>query len=236
MRSVARAGVVALLALWPSVAFAQLPQTRAQLVQRFCRASEVTIGPELEEVRRIQGRLGATLQGHMSGHRVHVAVVNSNEINAHHIPLSMSESVICLPASLAHFMGSDGELAFVIAHELGHAMDDTCKTPDGRAHLVTPSPGHLATALGALLDQAGPVNEQQACESRADEIGLNLLTRSGYNAYDAAGAFGRLEMYLGDSGTGLLARFAAMGSDHPMTPDRIRHMRALLQSRTNAQQ
>ena len=182
----------------------------------------------MDAVRRIDGRLGATLKGHMSGHRVLLAVVNRNEINAHTISVSTSQSVICLPATMAHFMGSDGELAFVIAHELGHAVDDTCKSPDGRAHLVTPNAGRLATALGALLDQSGAENEQQACEARADEIGLNLLTRSGYNAFDAAGAFGRLEMYSGDTGTGLLARFAALGSDHPMTPDRIAHMRALL--------
>ena|SRR5436309_16115284 len=125
-------------------------------------------------------------------------------------------------------MGSDGELAFVVGHELGHAVDDVCKTDDGRAQLVGPRPGRLASVLGALLDESRPANAQQACEARADEIGFNLLTRSGYNAFDAAGAFGRLEMYSGDTGTGLLARFTAMSQNHPMTPDRISHMRALL--------
>jgi hypothetical protein len=35
-------------------------------------------------------------------------------------------------------------------------------------------------------------------------------------------------MYSGDTNTGVLARLNALGSDHPMTPDRISHMRALL--------
>jgi hypothetical protein len=33
---------------------------------------------------------------------------------------------------------------------------------------------------------------------------------------------------LGDTSTGILGGFAAMDSDHPMTPDRIRHMRVML--------
>jgi predicted Zn-dependent protease len=80
--------------------------------------------------------------------------------------------------------------------------------------------------LDRLLGGSGrnPLAEQKACENRADEIGFDIFTAAGYNAFDAAGGFGRLEMLLGD--TGLLGRLAFLGSDHPMTPDRIRHMRA----------
>jgi predicted Zn-dependent protease len=73
-----------------------------------------------------------------------------------------------------------------------------------------------------------PVTEQQGCESRADTIGFRILRAAGYSPYDAAGALGRLEMYFGDTNTGVLARLSAMASDHPMTPDRLKHMRALL--------
>jgi hypothetical protein len=55
-----------------------------------------------------------------------------------------------------------------------------------------------------------------------------LFTASGYNPFDAAGAFGRLEVYSGDISTGVAARLLALGQTHRMTPDRIAHMRALL--------
>jgi predicted Zn-dependent protease len=70
--------------------------------------------------------------------------------------------------------------------------------------------------------------KQRTNEASADEIGFAIFTAAGYKPFDAAGAFGRLETRLGDRSTGILGRLAAMGSDHPMTPDRIRHMRALV--------
>ena len=135
---------------------------------------------------------------------------------------------------MVHFMGdAEGELAFIIAHEVGHTVDDVCKTDGGRV-AVANSRGSLGALFGGLLGgaqgaaSASRISQQQGCEARADEIGFFIFTHSGYNPYDAAGAFGRLEMYLGETSTGLFARLNAMGSDHPMTPDRIENMRTLL--------
>jgi predicted Zn-dependent protease len=128
---------------------------------------------------------------------------------------------------------AEGELAFVLSHEIGHTVDDQCKTQEGRL-AVAQSRGSLGAALGGLFggkegaSAASKLSQQKGCEARADEIGFYIFTASGYNPYDAAGAFGRLEMYSGDTNTGVLARLNALGSDHPMTPDRISHMRALL--------
>jgi len=118
-------------------------------------------------------------------------------------------------------------MAFIYAHELGHALDDSCKTTTGRAQVAPPS---IRGELDKLLGGDGRIGsvEQRACETRADEIGFRLFTAAGYNPFDAAGGFGRLEMLSGDTSTGILGRLAAMGRDHPITPDRIRHMRALL--------
>src|SRR5437762_2637682 len=83
--------------------------TRAQLVMRACNASERVDGPEVDEVRRIDSRLGVTLKtaGLLTGHRIHVAVLNSEEFNAHHAPLSVTESMLCIPAAMAHYMGNE---------------------------------------------------------------------------------------------------------------------------------
>jgi predicted Zn-dependent protease len=135
---------------------------------------------------------------------------------------------------MVHFMGdAEGELAFIMSHEIGHTVDDQCKTQAGRAQ-IGQAAAPMRSFFGALLGggngaaAATQLATQRSCEARADAVGFYIFTASGYNPFDAAGAFGRLEMYLGDTSTGVFARLAAMGSNHPMTPDRIRHMRALL--------
>jgi predicted Zn-dependent protease len=125
-------------------------------------------------------------------------------------------------------------LAFILSHEIGHAVDDVCKSSAGRVDVTPPT---VTGKLNQLLGGSGrnPIAEQRTCESRADEIGFAIFTKAGYIPFDAAGAFGRIEMYLGDTSTGALARFAAIGSNHPITPDRIKHMRMLLALRTQNQ-
>lgn len=167
-------------------------------------------------------------------HRTYVALANSPVINAWATNFNLNISMICVPVAMVHFMGdAEGELAFILSHEIGHTLDDRCKTEEGRL-AVANSRGSLGAVLGGLLGgqkgaaAASKISQQRGCEERADEIGFYVFTASGYNPYDAAGAFGRIEMYLGDTRTGIFARLNALGSDHPMTPDRIRHMRVLL--------
>ena len=97
-----------------------------------------------------------------------------------------------------------GELAFVIGHETGHAVDQACKGPKNG------------------------LSTQRACESRADAVGFDLLVKSGFNAFEAGAAFGKLEMYSGDIKTDVEAQLQVLGKDHPMTPDRVQHMRDIL--------
>lgn len=208
----------------------QTKHTRAETVEHFCHAPEVTSGPEFERIASIRQRL-APILARVPGYQIHVAVVDSNTINAWENNLTPRIALICVPTSFVRFMGDgEGEMAFIYAHELGHALDDTCKSDSGRAQVAPPT---LSGALDRLLGGSGRngLVEQKACENRADEIGFDIFTAAGYNPFDAAGGFGRLEMLLGDTSTGLLGRLAFLGSDHPMTPDRIRHMRSLLLQR-----
>lgn len=208
-------------------ALAQTTHSRTEIIEHFCRAPEVTNGPEIDRIKSIEARLGPVV-GRLHGPRIHVAVIESEEINAHTITLNPSESLICIPIGIIRFMGeSEGEMAFVFAHETGHALDRACKSSEGRAQITPPS---LGGALNKILGGTGRdlLAEQRTCESRADTIGFAEFVAAGYNPYDAAGSFGRLMMYSGDTYTGLFARLVELGKDHPMTPDRISHMRALL--------
>jgi predicted Zn-dependent protease len=208
-------------------------QARAQLVERGCRGQEITSGPEHDELVQIEKRIAPVINPDQS-HLIYVALAQNSEINAWAIPLDMAHSLVCVPIAMVHFMGdAEGELAFIVSHELGHAVDDQCKTQQGRL-AVAESRGSIGALLGGILGgthgayQASQLAQQKGCEARADEIGFAIFTKAGYNPFDAAGSFGRLEMYLGDTQTGVLARLNAISSDHPMTPDRINHMRELL--------
>jgi Zn-dependent protease with chaperone function len=206
---------------------------RERIVHAFCRGTEITSGPTHDEMTRIRQKLQPAMAGDMQ-HRIYIALVTGNAINAWDKNLGPNQSLVCVPESIVQFMGdAEGELAFIVAHEVGHAVDDACKTPAGRAQLSSPQPPLSSFVLHWLGGQAGAdavrhIAEQRNCEARADAIGFTLFEAAGYNPFDAAGALGRLEMYLGDTSTGLVSRVTAFGSDHPITPDRIQHMRLLL--------
>jgi predicted Zn-dependent protease len=204
-----------------------------QIIERACRGPEVTTGTEWAQVDRIDKRLKAAIKSDGS-HRIHVALTRARTINAWEVPVDSTRYLVCVPVAMVHFMGeAEGELAFVVAHEIGHALDDLCRTKQGRL-AVARSQGSLGAALGELLGgdrtayKYSTLAQQKGCEERADEIGFLIFTAAGYNPFDAAGSFGRLEMYSGDTGTGLVGYLQALGSDHPMTPERIKHMRTLL--------
>jgi len=129
---------------------------------------------------------------------------------------------------MSRFAGdAEAELAFTIAHEAGHALDNTCKSPAGRSKLIQPSlDGVLKELLGK--DSRDMYAEQRACESRADDLGFAIIVEAGYNPYAAAGFFGRWEMLKGDVSTDATARAKEQTSTHPITPERIRNLRKLL--------
>src|SRR5579872_1350386 len=204
----------------PSVARAQSDDAaRARLVQHYCHAREIFTGPEADERARILHRFDPLLirldpTTTLGDEEVLVALVDSDEINALHHVISISHSLICLPVAMMRFTGgSEGELAFILAHEFGHAYDDECKTAAGRFNIA---------------HSQNPLVQQRACENRADTIGFNLLIAAGYSPLDAAGAFGREEMLNGDTSTGILATFRGLLSNHPITPERIQHLHQLL--------
>jgi Zn-dependent protease with chaperone function len=64
-----------------------------------------------------------------------IALASSNTINAWAYPDWAFESVtnrrvglVCVPTGFVRFMGDEDELAFMIAHELGHVVDDACRS------------------------------------------------------------------------------------------------------------
>ena len=130
-----------------------------------------------------------------------ILISNQNDINAY----AMSDQqLVVLPTAMIEFLaGSEGELAFIIAHELGHISDREC---------------------AAALRTKATLSKIRFCEARADELGLQYLVGAGYNPYDAAAFFGRMMMFTGE--TSLWRNFwRRFTSDHPIDLDRINALR-----------
>src|SRR5262249_30910569 len=142
-----------------------------------------------------------------------------------------TDSLICFPIAMVDFMSRvEGEVAFIVAHEIGHAVDDSCLN-----YARFPNSAAKGAVLGALLGggrgaAAGAALSKQGCESRADEIGSRILMAAGYNQVVPAGAFAKIKMYVGDTGN-FFEKLVALGSDPPMPPAPIKHMRSLLITR-----
>ena len=152
-----------------------------------------------------------------------IGVVNSDVINAFTFPIpNQRGGIVCLTRGIINLMSNEDELASVTAHEVGHALD--CDPP------CPYSPNKVKNVSILQSPVQAELAAQRICEKRADEIGFNLLVQAGYNPYAAGGAFGRLEMFTGDTSTGFFARIQAMASNHPISPDRIKDLSRMLAS------
>lgn len=166
-------------------------------------------GPEFEMVKRVVTRLESQVQFKFP-RDVHEIVIDDDTINASSYP---DRRLIVIPVGIVRFLrDSEGELAFVIGHEMGHVIDIGLKTR-GNVQSVCPSKSAAA---------------QRFCESRADEIGLQYMAGAGYNPYDCGAWFGRWAMFAGDTGLGGLLRKWIYNQNHPISTERLADMRKTL--------
>jgi predicted Zn-dependent protease len=138
---------------------------------------------------------------------------------------------------------SDGELATVIAHELGHVLANHTKpTPQEEANqimarttgeiagqIVASQPGYapLAQLTGILVTEiikAIAVNpETQRLETEADQIGFFLMADAGFDPHEALSLWSKMAEESSTMGEPL--QFL---SSHPASSDRLEALQALL--------
>jgi hypothetical protein len=151
---------------WESGSFATLPDGRA-------------LSPDDSYARamRVWGRVMATV--HSLGYKVNPkftimpGTAPNGIANASGGLDAGGNDQVTMYMSMIEIMGdSDGELAFLMAHQVAHVMQCRsagCKTA-------------MDTMMGADY------------EGDADETGMMILTTAGYDSYSAPGAFARLQM------------------------------------------
>lgn len=138
---------------------------------------------------------------------------------------------------------SDGELATVLAHELGHLLANHTQptATEEASEIMARASGEIAGHLVALDPYYGPlaqlaailvsetikaiaVNpESQRLESEADHIGFFLMADAGFDPHEALHFWTRMSQS-GQAGYPALSFL----SSHPNTEDRLVALRALL--------
>lgn len=159
------------------------------------------------------------------------AVLDSPVVNAFAVP----GGAIYVTRGILAMMGSEAELAAVLGHEIGHvnarhSMSQMTKAQIAQIGLVVGSVVSKEFAKYAGLAGAGLqvlfLKFSRDNENQADALGVDYARAGGFNPADMAATFVALQK-MGDlSGGG--SSLPGFLSTHPLTPDRIAHVRSML--------
>jgi predicted Zn-dependent protease len=156
---------------------------------------------------------------------VTVRIVESGDLNAFTLP----GGHVYITSAMLRLTESEAEMAFVLAHELGHVAARHATREATRGQLLELGTVPLSVLGGwsgfAIRGLAGPsaklgfLKGSREFESQADRLGIDYLDRSGYDPTAAVDVFERIEA-TERKRPGALAR---LYEDHPVTASRIEH-------------
>lgn len=119
---------------------------------------------------------------------------------------------------------TDDELAQVVAHEIAHALSDHTREKISlslatnaavNAIAVWQGLGSVSTdVLGGLANLAIGLPNSRGAEAEADEIGIMLAAKAGYNPEAAVSLWEKMRLVSGETPTAIL-------STHPLPSERI---------------
>ncbi len=147
-------------------------------------------------------------------------IIDSNEINS----FAMPGGFVHVDMGLLNFVSADDEVAAVLGHEMGHIE---------RRHVVTLNQkGNLLSILVGVLSILSPIGYflggyggdlafykfSREDELQADQYGLLLMTRAGYDPQSEADVLAKLGATEGDADTDKYFE------DHPGAKDRVSHV------------
>lgn len=156
-------------------------------------------------------------------------LVNTDVVNAFAVP----GCYIYVTRGLMSLVGSEDELASVLAHEVGHIAGEHAEQQQRRAKLRNLG----VAAIGAITGSAGltrlagsaaaffTLRYSRKHEFQADELGLRYLQQAGYDPFaatDMLGALDRHQAFLTGTAAGDQAKsIPEWALTHPYTENRI---------------
>lgn len=189
----------------------------------------VTSGPEFNRVHTIMQRMVpqvSVFRDDAAAWKWELVLIDEPEVNAH----VMAGGKITFYTGLIRKLNlTDDEIAAVMGHEISHALREHT-----REKMSQQQAGGLVVSIGGALLGAGQATMQVAnmakslaldlpfsrgMETEADEYGLELAARAGYNPKAAISLWEKMGK-LGGGGPGFL-------STHPAPADRMANLAAL---------
>ena len=156
-----------------------------------------------------------------------LAVLKSDQVNAYVAP----GGKVVFYTGIVNKLGlTDAEIAAVMGHEMVHALEEHAKSKIGAQALTDLAlniglsaagdrVGQLGTAAAQLGSQIGiGLPYSRSLESRADQGGLMLMAKAGYNPQAAISLWEKMNKLDGAGGSPFL-------STHPSNTQRIAAMR-----------
>jgi predicted Zn-dependent protease len=149
-------------------------------------------------------------------------IIDTDDINAFSLP----GGFIYVNFGLLNFVNSDDELAGVMGHEMGHVERRHVVTLPAKAQAIQILVGIVsifsifAYRFGALIGAAALQKISRQDELQADQYGLMLMSRAGYDPNAMVSFMQRLEKEYGAGGNVLEKYF----EDHPDPNARVSHL------------
>ncbi len=165
--------------------------------------------------------VGATVaQRAEGGYKWRFGLVKTDSVNAFATP----GGFILVTTGLVKQLQSEDELAFVLAHEVGHVIKRHHYRVVQRQRLAEAAAKQLQAASGeaanAALSQASAQiyarGLDKSSEFEADRVGVELMTQVGYDPAASVGVLERLQLLKGDDPSAEL-----LFSTHPSPADRL---------------
>lgn len=143
-------------------------------------------------------------------------IVSDDEVNA----FAIAGGMVYINTGLLNFVKSEDELAFIIAHELAHIDQKHCINKIKLTYLA----GKVNVTLAMLVDAMKSVYDipfNKYDEFEADDIGVKMMQKAGYNKKGGIIFFERLADYYEESERDPINDFVA---SHPLSLERAKRI------------
>lgn len=162
-------------------------------------------------------------------------IIDTNDINAFSLPGGFTY----VNYGLLNYVNSDDELSGVLGHEIGHTERRHQTTLNAKAQVLNVILGIASIfnpfiyRFGNLIGGVALYKLSRVDELQADQYGLLLMTRAGYDPNAMVSFQYRLGKQFGDHANGIEKYFES----HPGSSDRVSHLLGYPElSRTNTDQ